>query len=358
MFLQTVFVAILTSASIADLQGSDSLEQDFFGASIATTEDYVLIGAPSHNNGQGAVYVFSTDTWHEVLKITENTTGFGIDLAIGEKHVFVGTSNNEVYVYSLQNGNLFQVIYNSTETFGRSLDSDGNWLIIGAPFAGTPLGSGEMYIYEYIDNAWQQHSMMSHPLQLFGGQFATDIDIENDKLIAGAPGNFLFSGSAHIYHLTQGNWTFFDAVDGSQTTQQSLTGFAVAIEGGEPFVSSPFDITKGGEVYTFEEMSFGYEQTQLIRPFGVTADDLFSASLSVDDGVLAVGAPRFENTLPANNDNNGAVFIYTKNSLGNWFENLRIIGDVGDSLGLNVHVDNGLIYMRDKDSVTVERIFR
>jgi choice-of-anchor B domain-containing protein len=188
--------------------------------------------------------------------------GFGGAVAVGNGFVAFGETNNEdaagsVHVYTQQDGawaEAFTIDGPSDEIdrFGRSLDADGNLLIVGATSANA--GDGAAYIYEVV-----------------GGQAALVATLSS------------MDDAGH----------------------ESSFGRAVAISGDRAVVSAAGADSSRGAVFVFQKDRRGnWSATQRLQPSTMSADDMFGLALDLDGGLLAVGAPQA-------NGRSGNVSIYT-----------------------------------------------
>lgn len=112
-----------------------------------------------------------------------------------------------------------------------------------------------------------------------------------------------------------------------------------------PFVPAPLQASK---VYTFTSDGGVVAQTQTLFPADAQALDCFGYSLSLGDGVLAVGSPLHDEGAV----NAGAVYIYEKNIAGTWVQAQKILSNLphfgsnvklyGDFLFVSANSDNTL----------------
>jgi len=98
------------------------IDIDYYGGNVAMNDNMVVIGSPYENYDTGAIYMYEKDDngiWKETMKIVPNdiqqdTTYFGISVAIDGNVIVVGTLENgknkegSVYVYRQDKGNWVQ----------------------------------------------------------------------------------------------------------------------------------------------------------------------------------------------------------------------------------------------------------
>jgi len=147
---------------------------DEIGYSIAISDEYVVIGAPSADGGRGDVYLYTKGTgatWSEYSAnpitpaLRTSNDYFGCSVAIKDNSLIIGA-----YGDNNKTGAVYIFDYNSqTETweesqkilasdgdyndqFGESISADGNYFVVGASLVETAEGvtnSGAAYIYKY-----------------------------------------------------------------------------------------------------------------------------------------------------------------------------------------------------------------
>jgi hypothetical protein len=137
----------------ARLVGSDTQEDDAFGASVDTAFDRIVVGAPWANGDRGAAYVFvhGASGWTEETKLVGDPT--------------------------------------YAANFGRwvSLASDGGELAVGAPLEGaTEIGA--VYVFVRTGSTWSRQARIPSPLggadphQHFGSRLALDASSRHPTL--------------------------------------------------------------------------------------------------------------------------------------------------------------------------------
>jgi len=126
------FVLAAGPANSAEkILASDFARNDFFGSSISIDLDTLAVGAPFEDTGgsnRGSVYVLeqaASDEWVEVASLQASDAS-------------------------------------NSDFFGRAVSVDGDWLLVGAPYkeAGGFNNSGAAYVFQRLNDAWQQHSIL------------------------------------------------------------------------------------------------------------------------------------------------------------------------------------------------------
>ena len=106
------------------LTPSDASEGDAFGASVALTDDFLIVGAAGdddHGDESGSAYIFERQ---------EDGSWMEVKLTVAE-----------------------DVLWDADDRFGSSVDIFGDRAIVGAPHFG--IGSGAAFIFErQVDGVW------------------------------------------------------------------------------------------------------------------------------------------------------------------------------------------------------------
>src|SRR5579871_1025736 len=140
------------------LSASDGANLDYFGDSVAISGDTIVVGAPEHNNGVGAVYIFVKPStgWANMTQTAELTSSdaipngqFGTSVAINGKLAIAGAPGSidnpvqgAAYAYVEPAGGwinmsetykLLPSDAQSQDMFGNSISISGNTAVVGAP---------------------------------------------------------------------------------------------------------------------------------------------------------------------------------------------------------------------------------
>jgi FG-GAP repeat len=296
---------------------------------------------------------------HESMKIVPSdgqwSDWFGYSVAMENGVIAVGSINDDdngltngpgsVYLYDAQTGALITKLLADDATtdrdqFGRVLDIDNGILAVGAN-ADTDNGtqSGSAYLFDLATGT-----------QLFKllpddgddrDQFGTQIAIDNGIVVVGAwldEANGASSGSAYL----------FDATTGQQITkllppdvgQSDFFGAAVAIGDGVVAVGAFGDTDNGpatGSVYLFDATTG--TQLDKILPSDAQMADSFGVAVSIDNGILAVGAYNVDDVAP----NAGAVYLFDLATREELMKLTASDGADGDELGFPLAMDNGIL---------------
>jgi choice-of-anchor B domain-containing protein len=124
-------------------------------------------------------------------------------------------------------------------------------------------------------------------------------------------------------------------------------GSAVAMFGDDILVGRPgmvlgfpMPASQTGAVHIYRRGAGGrWGEVSMVTAHGVSIEDGFGASLSVEGNLLAVGAP-------GTGEGRGAVYVFERDGSGRWAERARLsagTGEPGDQLGRSVAIRGGVL---------------
>jgi len=347
---------------IAQLLPSNGSAGDFFGISISIDNGTIAVGALLSN---GSAYLFDAPAVcnPQLPKILPNDGAtddrFGSSIAIGNGIVAVGALRDDdngpdsgsVYLfdtdplsstYGCQIDKFHPTSSTPTARFGSSIAIDNS--VAGGVVA---VGAHQLHSAYLFDTSGSQLFKL---LPVGGGAagdfFGWSIGIDNGIVAVGALGALGTSGSAYLFDADPSSPTFGDQI--TQLLPIGVSGgdrfgSSIAIDnsvaGGLVAVGAPFDDTNGNDVgaaYLFNATTG--VQLHKIFPSSSVTSGRFGSSISIDNGIIAVGAP-WDNT---NGVGAGAVYLF--DAAGVQLHKLIPNGvSGGDSFGSSVSIDNGIV---------------
>ncbi|MEM9303782.1 MAG: FG-GAP repeat protein, partial [Pseudomonadota bacterium] len=188
------------------------------------------------------------------------------------------------------------------ENFGGAVAASGNLLLVGAP--GTPANGGkgggaiQAALYERTQGQWS----LKQPLGGNGAggnddAFGASVAIDGNTLVVGAPGDAedegQGSGAAYVFNFDGAVVTLQDKLKPGGNPG-SLFGSAVAASSGNIAVGAPGSSIGGalaGSMTLYSQIGQNLMDLGTVNGSGVGAGDAFGSSISLDGGLLAVGAP-------------------------------------------------------------------
>jgi hypothetical protein len=215
----------------ARLLAADDVTDAFFGDHVDVKGDVAVIGAHRDNdNGlnSGSAYVFTRagTNWTQEAKLLDPQGApsdfFGGSVAVGGGTVVVGSPGRYLgFPGSFRSGSVFVFTRAGTnwnqearlialdgrpfDSFGASVDVDGDRVVIGTPLDDeNGNNTGSTYVFTRTGTAWDQAAKLNALDREWGERFGNAVAIDGDTMVIGAwedDDNGLFSGSAYVFSL-------------------------------------------------------------------------------------------------------------------------------------------------------------
>tara|TARA_B110000503_G_C7147588_1_gene413679 strand:- start:475 stop:1782 length:1308 start_codon:yes stop_codon:yes gene_type:complete len=280
-----------------------SANGDWFGSSVAISENYAAVAAPR-----------------------EDATGAGDDAG----WIYIFDTSNGSLLHSIENPNIDTVAEYPGDQLGervQTLAMNNTYTVVGSWRENTfgPTGGGDSGAIHIITNATGAVQTIVNPnpngpdvgTDNFD-QFGYSVDISNSYIIVGAIGEDTSgtnSGNAYIYTLQTGNWALATTLvnpNAYNTVNNDYFGAEVAITETYCAVAALEEDTvagaSSGVVYIFNPSNGALLNTiQNPNAYGTVDLDKFGETMSASNKFLTVGVPA-EDEL--GNDNSGKVYIF------------------------------------------------
>jgi hypothetical protein len=202
-----------------------SNENDYFGYSVATNGESIIVGAYGDNQGKGTVYIFQKDA----------------DTGLWEQTQKLFASDGE-----------------SNDRFGESVSASGDYFIAGASLKDSLNGdvnSGAAYVFKYSTGWYEVDRLVGIGEDDYeGNHFGESVYINGDHIIVGSPEARSGRGVADIFYKKR-SWGHLTKLVGSDSSVNDNFGTSVSISGRFAAVGSPSyeSATTGGAVYLYED---------------------------------------------------------------------------------------------------------
>ena len=296
-------------AVTGSLQASDGEPGDFFGYSFAVHGNQLLVGAPSMETGQGAIYVFhrlaADSAWSESAKLTATEADdIGASIAVGDGLLVSGsmTGSNSVTVFEegdegwTTSAMLSPSGVQDSDRFGTSVGVDGESIYVAA--AGLNGNDGGVYVFRHDGNAWVESHLMAAPATgtYFGG--GSIVVSEGGQILIGAPGlipNVQPTAAPPpgrvIWASLQG-----DSLSVLQTLQPSedapdIFGLNYRRSGDRLFVGAGIADNAQGRVYVYTLDVEANQWRSSGQIGGLGTETFFGMVLAVEDDLAVISAP-------------------------------------------------------------------
>ena len=272
----TVFNSFLSAATRIGQQLDGESTSDYFGQSVATSQDgsRVVIGIYNDDGGNysnsGAVKVYE--------KTTTSTSTTWVQLGV----TIEGTANSQ--------------------HLGRAvaMSPDGNTIFMRADGSNT-------HVYRWINSAWVQlGGAINHTASQYNS-LSSNFDGSNIAIASDT--------QVEVYQYVNASWSIKGATINQESSSDYSNAVALSADGNTLAIGAYQN--DGGGSDSGHVRIFGFENGAWIQLGtdidGDGAGDHFgiSVSLSADGSTLAVGA-RYYDTNTDNNDNRGSVQIYSR----------------------------------------------
>lgn len=255
-----------------ELAASDStgLHHLHFGASVAISGDFVIVGSPNSTNSLsdevGSAYIYFRDNegvWGGEQKLVAKDAvqgaQFGVSVGIHGIFAVVGSRSDigAVYVYRFslnidsglpvwsEEAKLVPIDSIPEEQFGFSVAVYGNVIVAGAPLSGSSVGvdSGAAFIYRWSPSkGWLQESKLTPDNGESLDNFGSSVSISDNIIIVGSEGGNTHTGAAFVFVYQEeiGIWTNELELTAGSGAESDKFGASVSVSGLTVIVGSPF----------------------------------------------------------------------------------------------------------------------
>lgn len=311
---------------------TDGATNDFYGGSVAITEDYAIVGAYGKGlataNNQGKVYFYRklNGMWISdgSMLAPDGAPGdfFGQDVSIFGSKAIVGASfkslngNNgqgKAYVFSrditswVLDGQLVASDANAFNYFGSAVDIGSNYAIVGAPQVTS--GKGKVYVFNNGSGVWLEESTIVAQDGVSLDGFGDDLALAGSYLIVGAPSANTDKGKAYIYKRDGTVWNQQSILSAPDGLAGDRFGASVAMTTNYATIGAPQKTintnVEQGKAYVYKRSNdLWNEESILLASDGSTGHD-YGTSVAITVNYILIGAPGF-------NTSQGKVYFSNK----------------------------------------------
>ena len=374
-----------SSAEVIRLSTSGAIVNNNLGNSVGLSGNYAIVGVPhedsdtGNNTGSARIFVRSDEEWIQQQKLlpTDTNAGdmFGASVAMSRDYAIIGAPGKNlrapidpaakdedagekagaayVFVRSgagwTQQAKLLPTDLDPADFFGISVSIDGDTAIVGAHRHNWPKADGgAMYVFVRNGTSWtQQAKIIPDDTQRFD-YFGYSVSLSGNSAIVGCIRNGHLgkdSGAAYIFVRNGTAWTQEAKLVGNNTGREDRFGVSVGISGNLAIVGCPNNGPTGA-AYIFErEFSLpavglnppvvGDERIQevgktkwvqqtgrfqrRIIPNRRVDGFAFGTSVAINDKVAIIGATHADGT--------GKVYTFTPNTKKLWEQQTKFAGN-------------------------------
>eukprot|EP00002_Diphylleia_rotans_P033390 TRINITY_DN7097_c0_g1_i1.p1 TRINITY_DN7097_c0_g1~~TRINITY_DN7097_c0_g1_i1.p1 ORF type:complete len:492 (+),score=69.74 TRINITY_DN7097_c0_g1_i1:58-1533(+) len=215
----------------AILTASNKNEQAWFGNSVSITDTFALVGAPRASVESvltGAAYLFSRSgtAWNQVSILSASNRArddfFGYSVALTDEYALVGSQWANpgslgdagcAYVF-FNSGSLWveQAIITASDKssgseFGRAVALTNNYALVGARYAdpGLVSSAGAAYIYTRSSSAWTQQAILTASNKAVNDLFGSSVALLDTHALVGL--NSISIPRSYLYTRNGTVWT-------------------------------------------------------------------------------------------------------------------------------------------------------
>jgi hypothetical protein len=224
----------------------------------------------------------------------------------------------------------------ANDSFGYRVGRDGDWILGGAPWQDTALGTnaGAAYFYRRdpdtgVYSEWQK---VESPDGAANDAFGQAVCVWDKWAFIGAPSNLTNTGAVYVYKRTGQTWTYQYKLTASDAATAAYFGRTIVCDGDHLVIGSPYRGFDEGGVYFFELVGQTWTEQQVLGASGHPNNgDLLGSSIAIDGDRVVAGAP----------DGNSyeAAYVYLKTG-ATWAEEDEIQSPlgVGEKFGFAVGI--------------------
>ena len=369
LILLGIGLAAQSSADRVQLNTSAAVIHDNLGTSVGISGDYAMVGVPNddtddgENAGSLQVFFRSETGWvqHQKLNASDAVGGdeFGATLAMSGDYAIVGVPRKDdfgknagaAYVFTRQGtqwveqAKLVAPDARTGDYFGISVAIDGDTALVGAHRVNKPTAdAGAAYVFERIGNSWIHTAHLTAPDATKFAYFGFSVGIDGDTAIVGAIRDdeaAKEAGAAYIFVRSGTQWTFQTKLLGNNTESDDQFGYAVDVDGDFAIVTAPKN--KGvGAAYIYKREGTEWEQKRnriRLRMIPIDPDgaSFFGVSVDISGETAVIGAIGGV----VGEDAVGAAYVFTQNEPPFWNQHTKLVAsdrDNGDQLGFAVAI--------------------
>lgn len=358
--LACAFLAFSSPAAaqeeLVKLTASQPILLGGLGGAVALGDGVALVGAPSEDQGRGAVYVFEelAGAWSQTARIeaSDVTPGgqFGIDLALDGDRALVGSNDDKVYVLEPVGGAwqeteiIHPVSATWADSFGLGVALDGDRALIGAAFDDTTgMNAGAAYVFERQAGGWVEVQKLTASVGQAGDRFGEGLALEDDRLVVGAFGADDFgpaSGAAYVFEQQAGTWIETARLVASDASAEASFGQRVALAGDHLIVTANSSDGGSGSAYAFAHGVGGWTETARLAPPDQGTGDHYGFAVDLEGTRAILGSWQQDGL----GDDAGAAYLYELRGDA-WTQKARLASfstSAGDHFGYGVALSGDL----------------
>ena len=262
----------------------DGAANDFFGYSVATSDDTVLVGSPRDEMEQGAAYVFRYDprskTWNQEQKLVPSASGPGANA-------------------------------------GTSVAIDGDVAVVGVP--GSAAGQGAVAVFRHNGTRWVEQQTLTPVNRQAGAEFGSAVDVMGDVVVVGAPYEDLTlpdQGATYVFRFDGSQWQQEALLASGGNHVDTRFGWSVSLGNdallvGKPKHSVPWPLFQIGAAYVWRYNGTTWQEEQELLATDAEGGDFFGQSVDLIGDFAVIGSPLDDDECPLDwRCNSGSAYVF------------------------------------------------
>jgi hypothetical protein len=325
-----IVIAMISSHTIAQtietevnrFQPSLASGGDRLGSSVAVDGNLIVVGAPAsdvhgHDAGLAFIWEWRNSEWWLLSSIIPPAINpddfFGASVAVSGEWVAVGAPLNDdmgldagaVHIFQVTEGTVSwkQTLYdansNADNQFGYSVAIDGSTLVAGAPQTDSVnVNEGSATVFRLSGSStWIQNAYLPSPEGSANEYTGFSVDVSENctlgaTILLGAPETYNM-GFVHVYYYDGLNWQAAGSWESPNSGTDYMFGYSVAIDGDLAAIGEPASdelSTNAGAVHVFEyNIGIGFTVRANLEPSLIAHHDFMGVSVSVAGTDVLVG---------------------------------------------------------------------
>ncbi len=226
--------------------------------------------------------------------------------------------------------------------FGNAVAITDNYMMIGAGYDDdNGSRSGSVYVYEKLDNQWEQTAKLIASDGSENDFFGYTITMNDEWAFISSVGADTYAGKVYVFHNISGVWQEESILTASDATEYDFFGYAMD-NSGEYVVIGAYGnddaATESGAIYLFRWVDGSWIEHQKLTAEDAAANDKFGISVAMNNSFVVVGAPENANE----GVKTGSVYLF-HNAMDDWIPFDKLTAEdaaLGDHFGSSVAIDD------------------
>lgn len=219
------------------------------------------------------------------------------------------------------------------DSFGVSMATDGDTLVVGAQFADARGdNAGLAYVFERRGERWQSATVLSARDAKAGDQFGLTVSVSGETIAVGArlaDSQALDTGATYVFARRAGGWPQIAKLVASDAASGDIFG-RVAIDRDAMLVTADLNDDRGsnaGKAYAFQNRGGQWVEVDKMTAGDGVAGDEFGISLAVEGNTAVFGASGSD----ARAKESGAAYVFERRA-GKWAQTARLTASDGGAI--------------------------